>query len=171
VGVTVIIVAVIMIAAAVGMLMIMGMIVAAFGMIVIVRVIVSAAALLMAVLVFVLVAVIMSAAALFVCMAVVVIVVIMRVIVTFAADVLGIHGEEIEESQHAEADASGQHHRTKDAIRWQVGHDAAGDVEKEHHSAPKQEGGDAEQVKESASAGHSEEEVRSGGAIWWRDFE
>jgi hypothetical protein len=44
-------------------------------------------------------------------------------------------------------------------------------VEKEHHTAPEQEGGDAEQVKKSAGAGHSEEEVRSGGAIWWRDFE
>ena len=92
-------------------------------------------------------------------------------IVTFAADVLGIHGEQIEEGEHAKADPGGEHHGTENAIRRQVGHDAAGDVEEEHHTAPKQEGGDAEQVEESASAGHSEEEVRSGCAIWWRDFE
>ena len=75
-------------------------------------------------------------------------------IVTFAADVLGIHGEEIEESQHAEANPGGEHHGTENAIRRQVGHDAAGDVKEKHHAAPKQEGGDAEQVEESAGAGH-----------------
>ena len=58
----------------------------------------TTAAFFMAVLVFVFMAVIMPAAAIFVRMAVIVIMIIVCMIVTFAADVLGIHGEEIEES-------------------------------------------------------------------------
>ena len=75
---------------------------------------------------------------------------------TFTADVLGIQGEQIEQGQHAEADGRGEHHWAEDAVRRQVGRDAAADVEEKHHAPPQQEGGDAEQVDEGAGAGHGE---------------
>ena len=94
-----------------------------------------------------LVAVIVAAAA-FVTVRVVMIV--MRVIVVAAIGVLRVEREQIEQTEHAEAHASPQHHVAEDAIRRQVGGDAAAGVKVEHHAAPEQEHGDAEQMDESA---------------------
>jgi hypothetical protein len=99
------------------------------------------------VIVLVLVTVVMAAAAI-----VAMIMAVVGVIVAFAADVLGIHREQIEEREHGEANASGDHHRAEDAIWRQVGRDAAGNMKEEHHAAPEQERGDAEEMNECASA-------------------
>jgi hypothetical protein len=132
------------------MLVLMGMIVAALGVVVVMVVmIVAAAALFVRMLVLVIVPVVMAAAAV---VAVSMIVVVVRVIVTFAADVLGIHGEQIEQCEDAQPDAGGEHHGAENPIGRQVGCDASGDVEKEHHTAPDEERGDAEEVDESACA-------------------
>ena len=137
------------------MLVLMGMIVTAFRvivvvvMMVVVMMVVVAAAFFVGVIVLVLVTVVMAAAAI---VAVIMVMVAVRVIVTFTADVLSIHREQIEEREHGEADASSDDHRAEDTIRRQVKRDASGNVEKEHHAAPEQERGDAEEVDECASA-------------------
>lgn len=108
----------------------------------------------------VVVAVIMAAAfAVLVCMvvtAILVIVVVMRVavIMAFAARILSPHGEQIEEAQHGQTDAGHQHHRTEDAIRWQVVRQTTADVEVKQHAAPQKEHGDAEEVNEGAGSTH-----------------
>lgn len=79
-------------------------------------------------------------------------VIVMGVIMPFAADVLGIHGEQIKECEHAKANSSGEHHGSENAIRRQVGVDALGDVEEKHHTTPEQERGDAKEVDEGAVA-------------------
>jgi hypothetical protein len=136
--VVVMVVRVIVTAAAVIVLVLMAMIVAAFRVIVVMVVmIVTAAAFFVGVIVFVRM-----------------IVVVVRVIVTFTADVLGIHREQIEQSEYAQPDAGGEHHGAENAIRRQVGRDAPSDVEEEHHTAPDEERGDAEEVNECACAAH-----------------
>ena len=131
-----------MTAAVVLMLVLMSMIVTAFGVIVIVvMMVVAAAAFFVGVIVLVLVTVVMA-----------VIVVVVGVIVTFTADVLGIHREQIEQGENEQADACRENHGPENAIRRQVGGDAAVHVKEQHHAAPKEERGDAEEMNECASA-------------------
>ena len=79
-----------------------------------------------------------------------VVMIVMGMIVMAAIGVLGVQREQIEQTEHAEADSGPQHHVAKDAIRRQVGGDAPAGVKVEHHAAPEQEHGDAEQMDESA---------------------
>jgi hypothetical protein len=66
----------------------------------------------------------------------------------------GVGGEEVEEAEDDEADATCQDHGLEDAVWWEVIDDAAGGVEVEHDAAPEEEEGDAEVVGEGAGEGH-----------------
>ena len=79
-------------------------------------------------------------------------VIVMGVIMPFAADVLGIHGKQIEECEHTKANSSSEHHWAEDAIWRQVSVDTLSDVEEKHHATPEQERGDAKEVDEGAVA-------------------
>lgn len=84
----------------------------------------------------------------------VVIVIIVRVVMAFAAGVLSTHGQQVEEAQHSEADAGDEHHRAEDPVRWQVVGQPTADVEVQQHAAPQQEHGDTEEMNEGAGSTH-----------------
>lgn len=88
------------------------------------------------------------------CTVVMIMMIMVGVVMAFAADVLRIHGEQIEQREHPQANRSREHHRPENAIRRQVGGDTTRDMEEEHHAAPKKEGGNAEKVDEGAGAAH-----------------
>jgi hypothetical protein len=91
--------------------------------------------------------------------------VVVRVVVTAAASVVvgvvvtailfgGVGGEEVEEAEDDEADATCEDHGLEDAVWREVIDDAAGGVEVEHDTAPEEEEGDAEVVGEGAGEVH-----------------
>ena len=82
----------------------------------------------------------------------IVMVILLVVVVVMPAAVvhfLGTQGSEIEDAQQNEADASGERHRAEPTLRHgrQVVRDAATDVEVEHHTAPKNEERDADEME------------------------
>jgi hypothetical protein len=66
----------------------------------------------------------------------------------------GVGGEEVEEAEDDEADATCEDHGLEDAVWWEVIDDAAGGVEVEHDTTPEEEEGDAEVVSEGAGEVH-----------------
>jgi hypothetical protein len=66
----------------------------------------------------------------------------------------GVGGEEVEEAEDDEADATCEDHGLEDAVWREVIDDAAGGVEVEHDTAPEEEEGDAEVVGEGAGEVH-----------------
>tara|TARA_R110002049_G_scaffold114728_1_gene266032 strand:+ start:168 stop:590 length:423 start_codon:yes stop_codon:yes gene_type:complete len=76
------------------------------------------------------------------------------VAVSLATGVLDPDGGQIEDAKDHEANAGHEHHRAKDSIRGQVGIDSTGCVKVEHHSTPKEQEGNADEVNERTLNSH-----------------
>lgn len=71
---------------------------------------------------------------------------VMVMVMPAAIRCLMANGGQVENAEHEQTDAGDQCHRAEDAIRRQVVNEATADMEVEHHAAPEQQQGNADEM-------------------------
>ena len=89
---------------------------------------------------------IMAAGAVVVVATAVLVIMVVFMVMPAAIRCLMANGGQVENAEHEQADAGDQCHRAEDAIRWQVVNEATADMEVEHHAAPEQQQGNADEM-------------------------
>ena len=89
-----------------------------------------------------------------------IVVIIMIMIMAAAVGGLMADGGQIEDAQNDQRNACDQCHRTENAIRREVMNDSTADVEVKHHTAPKQQERDTDQMIDDTLRAHGFEVAR-----------